>query len=193
MNMLCQVCKKNGATIHYKSSINGTVSEKYLCSECAAKSGIGEKSKPNDMFHTVDIVDSFFDNSADSLFGGLFGEMLSSKKTPSPVTAVCKGCGMRYNEFVQGGKMGCEHCYETFDSLLNPTLKRIHGNTQYCGKTPAGYKKKDNTLEKINMLREKLAKAVEKQEYEQAALYRDEIKALEESAKNKDGEEKNNG
>jgi protein-arginine kinase activator protein McsA len=43
------------------------------------------------------------------------------------------------------------------------------------------------------MLREKLAKAVEKQEYEQAALYRDEIKALEESAKNKDGEEKNNG
>ena len=191
--MLCQECKKNTATIHYKSSINANVTEKYLCADCAAKSGIGEKTKPSDMFHTIDVVDSFFDNSADTLLGGLFGEMLGNRHTQIPVTGVCKECGMRYNDFLQGGKIGCEKCYETFDTLLKPTLKRIHGNTRYCGKTPIGYEKKDGTLEKIATLREKLAKAVEQQEYEKAAGYRDEIKALENQQKSEDKGEKSNG
>ena len=191
--MLCQICKKNTATIHYKSNINGNVEEKYLCSDCAAKSGIGDKTKSSDMFHTIDIVDSFFDNSADTLFGGLFGEMLTSKHGASSVSSVCKECGMRYNEFVKGGKIGCEKCYETFDSLLKPTLKRIHGNTKYCGKTPVGFEKKDNTQEKIAELKEKLAKAVEAQEYEKAATYRDEIKALENKTYSDGKEEKYDG
>ena len=189
--MLCQICKKNTATIHYKSTINGSVDERYLCSECAAKNGIGDKTKSSDMFHTIDMVDSFFDNSADTLLGGLFGEMLTSKQAPVQ-TSLCKSCGMRYSDFVKGGKIGCEKCYEAFDSLLKPTLKRIHGNTKYCGKTPVGYEKKDNTAEKIASLREKLARAVEAQEYEKAATYRDEIKALENMANNDGKEEKHN-
>lgn len=191
--MLCQICKKNTATIHYKSNINGSVEEKYLCSDCAAKSGIGDKTKSSDMFHTFDMVDSFFDNSQDALFGGLFGEMLSSKHGTASSASVCRGCGMRYNEFVKGGKIGCEKCYETFDSLLKPTLKRIHGNTGYCGKTPVGFEKKDNTQEKIAELKDKLAKAVEAQEYEKAATYRDEIKALENKTYSDGKEEKYDG
>ncbi|MBP3579787.1 MAG: UvrB/UvrC motif-containing protein [Clostridia bacterium] len=42
-------------------------------------------------------------------------------------------------------------------------------------------------------LREKLAKAVEQQEYEKAAGYRDEIKALENQQKSEDKGEKSNG
>lgn len=191
--MICQVCNKNTATIHYKSSINGSVNEKYLCSECAAKSGIGEKNKTSGMFHTIDIVDSFFDNSSDSLFSGLFGEMLGTKHSSSPVSGVCNGCGMRYNDFVKTGRLGCEKCYETFGNLLRPTLKRIHGNTSYFGKTPIGYEKEDETAEKILVLKEKLSKAVEEQEYEKAATYRDEIKELEKNMNCDGKEEKSNG
>jgi len=193
MAMLCQICKKNTATIHYKSSINGQVNEKYLCSECAAKSEFGEKAKNSDMFNTIDMVDSFFDNTSDTLLGGLFGEILSPKTGQSPAGKVCSGCGMRYNDFVHGGKLGCEKCYETFDALLKPTLVRIHGNTRYCGKMPFGYEKKESKADKIKRLQEKLAKAVQAQEYEMAAQYRDEIKALENGSEDKEGEEKSNG
>lgn len=190
--MLCQICKKNTATIHYKSSINGQVKEMYLCNECASESGVGEKAKSQNMFHTIDMVDSFFDNTPDTLLGGLFGEMLGTKQGAKQAVKVCEKCGMRYNDFVHGGKIGCEKCYEAFDALLKPTLKRIHGNTGYCGKTPVGYEKKESTLEKIAALREKLSSAVEAQEYEKAAQYRDEIKALENEGKNKDGQVKDN-
>ncbi len=188
--MLCQVCNKNIATIHYKSSVNGSVTEKYLCNDCAEKYGVGAKSKTSDMFGVVNMDESFFDNSADALLGGLFGELLGSRKQPEPAFAVCKGCGMRYADFVHGGKMGCEKCYETFEGLLYPTLKRIHGNTVYCGKVPEGFQKQETVEQKLEALKEKLSEAVQKQEYEKAAQYRDEIRSLEKGGQNIDGEKK---
>lgn len=188
--MLCQVCNKNTATIHYKSSVNGSVTEKYLCNGCAEKYGIGEKSKTSELFQTADMQDSFFDNSADALLGGLFGELLGARRQSPSTGAVCKSCGMRYADFVNTSKLGCENCYETFEGLLYPTLKRIHGNTVYCGKVPGGYEKKQTLRQKIDELRSKLEDAVAAQEYEKAAQYRDEIRKLEADVNNKDGEEK---
>ena len=34
--MLCENCKVNNATNHIHSVVNGVVSDKYLCSKCAA-------------------------------------------------------------------------------------------------------------------------------------------------------------
>lgn len=177
--MLCQICKKNAATIHYKSNVNGVVNEKYMCNDCASAVGATEKGKNKEVFNTADVVDSFFDNTSDALFGGLFGEMLGSKNSPQPARNICKSCGMRYGDFVHKGKFGCEKCYEAFEAYLVPTLKRIHGNTKYCGKTPSGYEKKETVKDRIEALRELLNKAVENQEYEKAAQYRDEIRELE--------------
>lgn len=188
--MLCQVCNKNAATIHYKSSVNGNVTEKYLCNECAEKYGMGAKSKTDGLFHTVDMADSFFDNSGDALLGGLFGELLGTRKQPAQTQTVCKGCGMRYADFAHGGKIGCEKCYETFEGLLYPTLKRIHGNTVYCGKVPKGFEKQETLQQKIEALQQKLNEAVINQEYEKAAQYRDEIRELENKEQNNSGEEK---
>ena len=35
--MICQVCGKNLANVHYKTVVNGKISEIYLCSQCAAR------------------------------------------------------------------------------------------------------------------------------------------------------------
>ena len=35
--MICQICGKNLANIHFKTIINGVVKETYMCSECASK------------------------------------------------------------------------------------------------------------------------------------------------------------
>ncbi len=37
--MICQICGKNLANIHFKTIINGVMKETYMCSECAAKRG----------------------------------------------------------------------------------------------------------------------------------------------------------
>ena len=33
--MLCQVCNKNEATVHYTKIINGEIEELHICEECA--------------------------------------------------------------------------------------------------------------------------------------------------------------
>ena len=41
--MLCEVCKKRQATVRYRENINGKVTEKFLCAECAKASGYYDK------------------------------------------------------------------------------------------------------------------------------------------------------
>ncbi len=40
--MICDRCKKNVATTYIKTNINGNVTEKHLCSECARVEDMGE-------------------------------------------------------------------------------------------------------------------------------------------------------
>ena len=180
--MLCQVCNKNQATIHYKSNLNGHVYEKHMCASCAEKENFAQKETA-----AFGELDSLFANNSDGLFGGLFAGMINenaAKTVSGP--KVCPACGMRFSEFLETGKIGCAECYKAFSSSLYPTLKRIHGNTEHCGKVPFGLHNKKTNIKKIEQLRAKLNEAIEKQEYEMAAKYRDEIKELEKQ----EGEEK---
>lgn len=181
--MLCQACKKNNASIHYKSNVNGNIKELFLCPECAEKQGITTKSA----FQPIDSLDSFFGKGQDDIFGGLFAGMMNSGNVKSVnEPKVCPMCGMRFSEFLHGGKIGCAECYRTFSSSLYPTVKRIHGNVEHNGKIPEGRKDELSAKRKIDSLKSKLQQAIENQEYEMAAKYRDEIKELE----NKNGEVK---
>lgn len=55
--MKCENCGKYEADYHYTSNINGNVTEKHLCSECARKLGYG-----SDMFYnTGSLIDDMFD------------------------------------------------------------------------------------------------------------------------------------
>lgn len=178
--MLCQACKKNEAKIHYKTNINGKVSEMYLCSECADKNGVKKKTA----FEPIDVIDGFFGKGTDDIFGGLFAGMMGEPnvKVVSEPKA-CSVCGMRFSEFLHGGKIGCGDCYKTFSSYLGSTVKRIHGNVEHCGKIPEGKKSALSDKKKIEGLKAKLNEAIEKQEYEMAAKYRDEIREIENKGK----------
>lgn len=181
--MICQVCKSNNATIHYKTNLNGNKTELYLCEECAKKHGIAKKTN----FEPINVIDGFFGKSTDDIFGGLFAGMMNdaSKKSVNE-PAVCKVCGMRFSDFLHGGKVGCSECYNVFSSSLSSTVKRIHGHASHCGKIPEGKKNEMSEKKKLESLREKLNRAIENQEYEMAAKYRDEIREIE----NKNGEVK---
>lgn len=168
--MICQACGKNTATTHIKTIVNGKLAEFHLCAECAKQKGYG----------------SLFGPWGTDL-GGLLGGFLGSAAPVSAVTR-CPTCGASFEEISQSGKIGCADCYKTFRGQLAPLIQRIHGTTRHKGKVPGGSALRITTGQSQMMpvrespLEEKkrqLRQAVESQEYETAALLRDEIKEME--------------
>ena len=166
--MLCQHCKKNEATTHVKTMINGDYAEYRLCPECARELG----------------YDSMFpDFTAD--FGGLLGSFLSAALPARSGATHCKLCGSTMNDIKKTGKVGCSECYDTFFSELMPTIRSIHGNTGHIGKRPVieyetiEDEKPQKKGESLDELRAQLKKAIEDENFERAAQLRDQIKEME--------------
>jgi protein arginine kinase activator len=169
--MLCDDCGKNEAVVHIvQIGPNGRV-EKNLCEECAAKysSQLFETPQQRPM-------------SMNDFLKGVFSNAPlphQAEKEVRPTELVCPNCGMTYRDFQQTGKIGCSVCYDTFRAQLEPLLRRIHGSSVHSGKIPHRSGGKLETKHEIAMLRERLKDVVEKEEYEKAAQYRDQIHALE--------------
>ncbi len=164
--MLCENCGKFAATTHIKKVINGVSTNKHLCSSCAKQYGIGN-------FHTQSIA-----NMLSTMFGDIVNEnqYLRGK--------ACKNCGATFSEIVNGAKVGCPECYTEFYEDLLPYLKRVHGSTKHIGKVPNNAPLAVVSEDRITTLRKTLHELILKEEFEQAAVVRDEIKKIESEAQN---------
>lgn len=168
--MLCQNCSKREATTHIKRIVNGEAAETHLCPECAHALGYDE------MF-------DHFSLSIPDFFSGFFGDnpfALSSSKAER-----CEKCGSSFDDIIKTGMVGCADCYEKFFDKLLPSVQRIHGKAKHQGKRPtivaSPAQVKEKTKEDIIAEKEaEMQKAVESQNFEQAAIIRDEIKKLRE-------------
>ena len=168
--MFCQSCGKKTATTHFKTIVNGKLTEVHLCADCAREKGYG----------------SIFDNW-NLGFGNLLGGLLG-KTQPEETVLRCKKCGATFSEIVKTGNLGCEECYSTFRRQLLPLIQRIHGTARHKGKRPgsSALRISDSNSKLVavqeSALGEKkrqLKKAIDAQEFEQAAILRDEIKEME--------------
>ncbi|MBQ7515183.1 MAG: UvrB/UvrC motif-containing protein [Schwartzia sp.] len=167
--MLCDDCHKNEAHIHIRQVSPEGSFDKNLCEQCAAKYGgfLGQPGTENLTVH--------------DLLKGIFGSLPRPKaeeETAVPGLA-CPNCGMTYQDFVRSGRIGCGVCYDTFREQMAPLLTRIHGSRTHSGKIPRRSGGVLVTRHEIAVLKEKLEAAVKREEYEKAARYRDEIRALE--------------
>ncbi|MBE6825092.1 MAG: hypothetical protein E7513_07090 [Ruminococcaceae bacterium] len=167
--MLCQHCKSKEANTHVKSVINGEYQEFMLCSECAKEMGYSN---------------IFSDMHSD--FNSILGSFFSNALPERSQTTRCKVCGSTYHDIAKSGQVGCANCYDLFIGELMPTIRRIHGNTTHCGKSPDKVDTKTTSLKQdnkshIDELKAQLKVAIEEQNFEKAAELRDEIKEMEES------------
>ena len=165
--MLCQNCNINQATVFVRRTINGHEKEFHLCESCAKQ---------------FDMQLSF-----DELFQGFLDTFLSydqkhdfNKKNNLTQKKVCAKCGFTYDDFKNTGKLGCAECYKTFRSDLLCILKNIQGSIRHNGKVPKRNLSQMSFENKINSLQSELRKAIDLEEYEEAARLRDEIKKLKE-------------
>lgn len=91
---------------------------------------------------------------------------------------VCSVCGASYDSIVKSQKIGCPECYFTFSSEFRDTLKKHNANENYKGSLPKKLKGYKSTLVNRVEMQLKLEEAVQAEEYEKAALYRDYLKVL---------------
>ena len=77
-------------------------------------------------------------------------------------------------------KFGCPDCYEVFREDLSHLFRKIHGSDIHRGARPRNACGDVVSPEGLGSLRKELQEAVEKEEYERAAVIRDRIREIEE-------------
>ncbi len=162
--MLCDVCGKKAATVHLTEIIEGKTTEIHLCEGCAKKK-------------TEEVQKQF---SIAGFLSDLTDLDLDNKESAGQIK--CSNCGLTYQEFKKTGKLGCYNCYADFKTFLAPLLKKVHGAGRHKGKSQDKGAKNLSVQERINKLKEFLNRAVELEEYEEAARLRDQIKELQKQA-----------
>jgi len=165
--MLCDICGKSQATVHLTEIIDEQMTELHLCESCAKEKG----AQMEKHFGLSDLLAGLAD----------IGEAPELAKAQEQQ---CPACGLLFSEFKRTGRFGCAQCYEAFKDQLLPLLRRIHGSIKHAGKPttmrpPAPVKPVRGAEAQILQLKAKLLKAVEMEEFEEAAGLRDQIKELE--------------
>ncbi|MBI4409793.1 MAG: UvrB/UvrC motif-containing protein [Gemmatimonadetes bacterium] len=162
--MLCDHCGDQEAVIHLTQIVNNEMTTFHLCEKCAAEKGL-EPGVNVGNFPLTDFLAQMGKGSTAELAGS---------------NGPCAFCGLRLEDFKKTGRLGCSHCYVTFEVHLRNLLRRLHGGTQHVGKV---YLPPDPTQaekhERLAGLRRKLDKAVASEDFERAASLRDEIRMLE--------------
>ncbi|MBO8178423.1 MAG: UvrB/UvrC motif-containing protein [Bacillus sp. (in: Bacteria)] len=170
--MLCQECHERPATLHFTKIINGEKTEFHLCETCAQEKGEMFMFSPQNF-------------SFNNLLAGLFNVdsvFQQAKHDPFQHEHVmqCPRCNMTVQQFLKIGKFGCASCYDAFRHHLNPLLKRVHsGNVVHHGKVPKRSGGNIQIKKKIEQLKGQMNELIAKEEFEKAAIVRDEIRSLE--------------
>lgn len=152
--MKCDVCKKNEATYHCQTIVNGVSHEEHLCSECAKDRNISFGNMVQDMF------------SHDSIFGGLL---------PLMQNFLPCDCGTTFDDIASSGMVGCNNCNTHYKGLIADAMKNISIGAENELSRQKNMSDKDK---KINKLREEISLAVEKEDYETASKLKKEIDKL---------------
>jgi len=157
---MCDVCKANKAVVHVTQITEVMIKTSHFCKDCAANKGITQPEKS--------IKASLYD------FLNEIGE--ESSRSPISTQHACSFCNMKVKEFQRTGRLGCSQCYTDFYTYLKKVLKRIHGSSLHVGKVYLPPDPSAHQLAKrLEFLRSGMSRAVQKEEFEKAALIRDEI------------------
>jgi len=158
----CTQCKKP-VNVFYKEAIGGAVLCSEMCNDCP-----------------------------------ILEQKLHGSKTPSvegarndQSTLCCAGCMTTLDAIKTGNPLGCSNCYSVFGDLLidellaenkipAPFQKELRDKSSFSihiGKSPGSFSPIP-TEGKLSSLNEALNEALKKENYEQAARLRDQIKEL---------------
>lgn len=154
----CSECQKE-ISVCYSTVVEGQVKRTWMCSNCPF---LEEK-----------------------LFGPVEKKPFNNKKK---TLLACAHCQTNLEQIRLGSSMGCSECYQVFaevlseeliqnDCIAKHTLKKKNAPSFHVGRTPSDVQELSPTV-KLIALNEALDETLIREDYEQAALLRDQIKEL---------------
>lgn len=165
--MLCDFCHENEAVIYMEQTVAGGQKRKInICLECAAERGISPDS-----------------SSIQASIGDLFQELADiSKRILKKESRLCPVCGISLGQIQKTGITGCPECYSVFKSEIRSLLETNGIKEPFKGELPARLAHFKSVLRDRMILQNKLNDALQNENYEKAAMYRDYLKALEQNS-----------
>lgn len=166
--MQCDHCGGRPAAIHLTQIVNNSVTTLHLCESCAAEKGV-QTGASVAKFPLSDFLASMGKGAAGAL-------------PAIRDDTACSFCGATLKDFREAGRLGCPHCYATFESHLRDLLRRLHGSSRHVGEVylPPEARAASAPPEpgELGELRDQLRRAVEAEDFELAAELRDRIRVL---------------
>jgi protein arginine kinase activator len=162
--MVCDDCHENDAVVQLTAIKDNVVVQLHLCERCAAQRGV--------------------ETTVNTLPKHPLGEFLNPVQqqliTAPTDAAKCSFCGSTMADFRATGRWGCARCYSQFEAGIRELLRRVHGHSRHIGRTyeaPRSEKLERSAV--LGELRERLRRAIDSEQFEQAADLRDRIKGME--------------
>jgi len=153
--MKCEHCGKNEVTFVYQSNINGEVTEKHLCSECAKELGYAKK----------------FADQRDRMMQGFFGRSLLDgffTPVPSLLGRMNRMLEDPFDDFFADmPALGIAPRKEAQEPAKQEELVDDESRSRFA------------RARELNALRLEMKQAAQKEEFERAAQLRDRIRELE--------------
>ncbi|HAK69583.1 MAG TPA: DNA helicase UvrBC [Treponema sp.] len=162
--MICDFCHEREAVIFLEQvNNNGQKRKINMCMECAIERGISDDPK-----------------SIESSIGELFKEIsLATQRLQADSARACPVCGTSIGQIRKRGIIGCPECYSIFKAGIKKILEHNGRKCSYTGSLPERLSTEHSALSDRVNLQKKMEHAVQNEDYEKAALYRDFIRALE--------------
>jgi protein arginine kinase activator len=161
--MVCDDCHENDAVVQLTAIKDNVVVQLHLCERCAAERGV--------------------ETTVNTLPKHPLGEFLNQvqqQAITAPSDARCSFCGSTMADFRSTGRWGCARCYSQFEEGIRELLRRVHGHTRHIGRNyqaPQGDAVERSAV--LSELRERLRRAIDSEQFEQAAAIRDRIRGME--------------
>lgn len=168
----CDACQAKEAEVFLTQIVEGKMQKVNLCKACAAEKGVDDPTG----FALTELL-SGLGTSTETEKPAAPGGSLPAHGAPV-IPAKCPVCGFTQADFKKTGRLGCSECYDTFTDHLGNLLKAMHKGTRHTGKLPARVVRQHQLTARMKGLQDDLLKAVQEENYEDAANLRDQIRKL---------------
>ena len=153
MPNMCDCCANRAAQVTFQVAFGGKKVIRNYCAQCAAKLRRG-----------------------DAL--GVQMAVVNSIQTENLTASACPKCGTSVESMQKTGRMGCAACYRAFAQVTEELFRKLNGTERQSAETILEVPMLTENQLRLRTLRDELAQAVSVENYERAAVLRDEINQL---------------
>ncbi len=159
--MKCDICHDRTAVIFVQQVSRGNSVELHLCEQCAKERGFSTDA-----------------NRVDISLGGIFSGLSESRQGEEEAGPVCPACGCSLQSIKRTRRVGCADCYSRFKAEIVAILRQEGIEAAMPATQGEPRERAFPETADAGTLKRELQRAIDQENYELAAYYRDRLRSL---------------